>query len=222
MFANRDEAGRLLSEKLRKYKGANPLVLGIPRGAMPMAAIIAQELDGELNAILVHKIPAPSQEELAIGSVGLSGEIFRLPSIKAYGISEEYVQTAAQAQRLKLKDRRARLQLPPYSCKNRTVILVDDGIATGATAFGAIHEIRAQKPSKLILAAGVVPASLSAQMRKAVDEFVVLEEPDFFYAVSQFFQDFTQVTDEDVVEIFKQEKFKKRRPSAMQVNEKHP
>ena len=222
MFTNREEAGRILSKKLRKYKGANPLVLGIPRGAMPMAAIIARELDGELNAILVHKIPAPNQEELAIGSVGLTGDVFRLPSIQAYGISEEYVQKAVQEQRLKLKDRRARLQLPPFNCKNRTVILVDDGIATGATAFGAIHEIRAQKPAKLILAAGVVPASLSSEMRGMVDEFVVLEEPDFFYAVSQFFQDFTQVTDEEVVEIFKQEKFKKRQPQVSQVNEKHP
>lgn len=220
MFANREEAGRLLSKKLFQYKGKSPLVLGIPRGAMPMAEIIARDLDGELNAILVHKIPAPNQEELAIGSVGLTGDIFRLPSIDAYGISEDYVQKAAKEQRLKLKERRSRLHLPAFNCLHRTVILVDDGIATGATAFGAIQEIRAQKPAKLILAAAVVPLSLATQMREVVDEFVVLEEPEFFYAVSQFFRDFTQVTDEDVMAIFHRDK--KMHAWKEQSKERHP
>lgn len=203
MFKDRQEAGQLLLQKLIKYKGQNPLVVGIPRGAMPMAEIIADGLSGELNAVLIHKIPAPGQEEFAIGSVGLSGHIFRLPYIRSHGISESYVTTAAAEQLEKLQQRKARFLLPDLNCMGRIVILVDDGIATGATAIGAIHEIRSQKPKKLILAAGVIPASTSAQMRSLVDEFIVLEEPEFFYAVSQFFQNFSQVTDEEVIQIFK-------------------
>lgn len=203
MFKDRQEAGQLLLQKLIKYKGQNPLVVGIPRGAMPMAEIIADGLSGELNAVLIHKIPAPGQEEFAIGSVGLSGHVFRLPYIRSHGISESYVTTAAAEQLEKLQQRKARFLLPDLNCMGRIVILVDDGIATGATAIGAIHEIRSQKPKKLILAAGVIPASTSAQMRSLVDEFIVLEEPEFFYAVSQFFQNFSQVTDEEVIQIFK-------------------
>lgn len=203
VFKNREEAAQLLLKKLMKYKGQNPLVLGIPRGAMPMARIIAEGLQGELNAVLIHKIPAPNQEELAIGSVGLSGEVYRLPFIRHYGIPESYVQQAAHQQLEVLKKRKERFHLPDYNSQGRIVIIVDDGIATGATAIGAIHEIRAQKPKKLILAAGVIAASSAEEIRNLVDELLVLEEPEFFYAVSQFFVNFAQVTDDEVVEIIK-------------------
>lgn len=201
MLKNREEAAELLLKKLMKFKKQNPLVLGIPRGAMPMARIIAEGLEGELNAILIHKIPAPNQPELAIGSVGLSGEIYRLPLIETYEIPESYVQQAAYQQVEILKKRQERFHLPPLSCKDRVVIIVDDGIATGATVMGAIHEVRRQKPRKLILAAGVVAQSTADEIRPKVDELISLDEPEYFYAVSQFFSDFTQVTDEEVVEI---------------------
>ncbi|HEY8270005.1 MAG TPA: phosphoribosyltransferase family protein, partial [Pseudobdellovibrionaceae bacterium] len=188
----------------------NSLVLGIPRGAMPMARIIAEGLDGELNAILIHKIPAPNQPELAIGSVGLSGDIYRLPLIETYEIPEFYVQQAAHQQLEILKKRSERFHLPPLVCKDRIVIIVDDGVATGATVFGAIHEIRQQAPRKLILAAGVVAKSTAEEIRPLVDELISLNEPEYFYAVSQFFEDFSQVTDEEVVEILKSAKKSKR------------
>ncbi|WP_415063908.1 phosphoribosyltransferase [Bdellovibrio sp.] len=214
IFKDREEAAQLLLKKLIKYKDQNPLVLGIPRGAMPMARIIAEGLNGELNAVLIHKIPAPHQEELAIGSVGLSGEIFRLPLIKEYGIKESYIQEAAKKQIEVLKKRKERFQLPELRCQDRIVIIVDDGIATGATALGAIHEVRSQSPRKLILAAGVVAQSTAASMRSLVDEFVVLDEPEFFFAVSEFFSEFDQVTDDEVVEILKKVKKGKRPPEA--------
>lgn len=203
LFKNREDAAGQLLKKLLKYKGQNPLVLGIPRGAMPMAKIIAEGLEGELNAVLIHKIPAPNQPELAIGSVGLSGEIFRLPLIKDYEIPEFYVQQAAHQQLEVLKQRQARFHLPELNCKDRIVILVDDGIATGATVIGAIHEIRSQNPKELIVAAGVVAEDTAHDIRRLADEFIVLAEPEYFYAVSQFFNDFAQVTDDEVVEILK-------------------
>ena len=167
-----------------------------------MAKVIAEGLQGELNAVLVHKIPAPGQEEFAIGSVGLSGEVFRLPYIQAYSISESYVQAEARVQLEKLKKRKEQFHLPLLNCQGRITILVDDGIATGATAIGAIKELRAQKPKKLILAAGVIPAANVGDIKPLVDEFVVLEQPEDFYAVSQFFADFTQVSDEEVCQLF--------------------
>lgn len=214
MIKNREEAAELLLKKLLQYKGQNPLVLGIPRGAMPMAKILAEGLKGEMSAILIHKIPAPNQPELAIGSVGLSGEIFRLPLIKEYEIPESYVQLAAEQQVENLKSRQRRFQLPPLNCKDRIVILVDDGIATGATAIGALHEIRLQKPRKLIVAAGVVAQSTAGKIRELADELITLAEPDYFYAVSQFFSDFQQVSDDEVVEILKNAKKTRRSPEA--------
>lgn len=203
VFKNREDAAQKLLKPLMKYKNQNPLVLGIPRGAMPMAKIIAEALNGELNAVLVHKIPAPYQEELAIGSVGLSGQIQRLPISKSYGISDAYIEKEAARQLEILKKRQERFHLPKLDCKNRLVIIVDDGIATGATAIGAIHEIRLQKPKKLVLAAGVIAKNTADSIRGLVDELITLEEPDFFYAVSQFFVDFAQVTDDEVVEILR-------------------
>lgn len=203
VFKNREDAAQKLLKPLMKYKNQNPVILGIPRGAMPMAKIIAEELNGELNAVLVHKIPAPYQEELAIGSIGLSGKIHRLPISESFGISDAYIEKEAQRQLEILKKRQERFHLPKLDCKNRLVIIVDDGIATGATAIGAIHEIRLQKPRKLVLAAGVVAKNTADNIRGLVDEFIALEEPEFFYAVSQFFVDFGQVTDDEVVDILR-------------------
>ncbi|MGZ3774103.1 MAG: phosphoribosyltransferase [Pseudobdellovibrionaceae bacterium] len=203
VFKSREDAAQKLLKLLIKYKNQNPIVVGIPRGAVPMAKIIAEALNGELNAILVHKIPAPFQEELAIGSIGLSGKIHRLPMADSWGISEAYIEKEAARQLDILKKRQEKFNLPALNCKNHLVIIVDDGIATGATAIGAIHEIRLQKPRKLVFAAGVVAKNTADTIRSLVDEFITLEEPDFFYAVSQFFTDFAQVTDEKVVEIFK-------------------
>lgn len=191
----------MLTKRLVKYKDSNPLVLGIPRGAMPMAKIIAEGLNGELGAVLIHKIPAPYQKELAIGSVGITGKVFRLPIVEFYEVSDAYMEHEAQRQLEVLKKRKEKFQLPDLNCKDRVVIIVDDGIATGATVLGAIHEVRSQKPKKIILATGVVARVTATEIRSLVDDFIALEEPEGFFAVSQFFSDFSEVTDEDVVKI---------------------
>lgn len=214
MLESRDNAARLLLQKLVQYKDKNPLVLGIPRGAMPMAKIIAEGLNGELGAVLVHKIPAPYQKELAIGSVGISGKVFRLPMVDVYEISDSYIEREAKKQMEVLQSRKDQFNLPTLNCRDRIVIIVDDGIATGATAIGSIHEVREQKPKKLIFAAGVVAKSTAATIRRLVDEFIVEEEPEGFYSVSQFFSDFTEVTDDDVVELLKNEPKRKSQHEA--------
>lgn len=200
-FHDRDEAAQLLSKKLKKYAGTNPLILGIPRGAMPMAERIATDLKGQLGAVLVHKIPAPSNEEFAIGSIGLSGKVHKNLDLVQFGISEAYFEKAAQEQLEKLRARQRRFQLNPPPCKDRICIVVDDGIATGATAIAAIREVRSLHPKKLILAAGVVAKDAAENLRTMVDEFVVLEEPELFFAVGEFFLNFSEVTDDEVEKI---------------------
>lgn len=214
MLKDREEAAQLLLKRLMQYKGKNPLVLGIPRGAMPMAKIVSEGLNGELNAVLIHKIPAPYEKELAIGSVGLSGKVFLLPRLEGYGISDSYIESEVKQQLEVLKKRKAKFKLPDLNCKDRIVIIVDDGIATGATAIGAIQEVHAQRPKKLIFAAGVVASSTAAKIKGMVDEFVVLEQPEGFFAVSQFFLDFSEVTDDDVVELLKHGRPKSTSPEA--------
>lgn len=203
LFRDRLEAAELLLKKLDKYRGKNPLVLGIPRGAIPMAKIIAEGLNGELSAILVHKIPAPYNEEFAIAAIGLSGHIQRSDSIEALHLSESYVQKAAEVQLANLKKRQQKYGLPNPDYKNRIVIIVDDGIATGATTLSAIEEVRSQKPDKIIVAAPVSSRDSAEKIRAQVDEVVILAEPENFYAVGQFFDDFSQVSDEEVIALLK-------------------
>jgi predicted phosphoribosyltransferase len=163
VFKDRESAAYQLLEKLEKYRGKNPIVAGIPRGAMPMAKIIAEGLGGQLAVALVHKIPHPDNEEFAIGSVGLSGNIQRLPYVEEVGISDTYIQSAAKKQLKILKQRQASYGLGEVKMKDRIVIIVDDGIATGATTIGAISEVRSLGASKRIM--------------PLVDEFVVLDIP---------------------------------------------
>lgn len=200
-FKDRLEAAELLLEKLLKYKGLNPLILGIPRGAVPMANVIAKGLEGELGVVLVHKIPFPFNEEFAIGSIGLSGHIHRLSYVDAYDISESYVTKAAneQIQHLKARQKQYGLGTPDYH--DRLVIIVDDGIATGATTAAAIHEVRYHHPKTLILAAAVASQESAKTLSAIVDELVVLHTPTNFYAVGQYFVDFSQVTDAEVISI---------------------
>lgn len=200
-FRDREEAAFQLLKKLTHYKDKNVIVAGIPRGAMPMAKIIADGLGAELGAVLVHKIPHPDNEEFAIGSVGLSGNIHRLPYVEHAGISEAYIQTAARKQLETLKERRRKYGLGELNMKDRVVIIVDDGIATGATTIGAISEVRSVGAAKIVLAAAVSARDAAAQIKPLVDEFIVMDIPPGFFAVAQFFDHFPQVTDEEVIEM---------------------
>ena len=199
MFKDREDAARRLLQRLKRYRGERPLVLGIPRGAMGMAKIIADGLDGELGAVLVRKVPAPGNEELAIGSVGLSGHVVKLSRPDTMDIPDSYLYESARRQLETLKQRQKKFGLVEPGGKGRTVIVVDDGIATGATTMAAIHEVRSQHPKKLVLATAVCSPRMSSRIRAMVDEFVVLSEPEWFSAVSQLFENFPQVTDDEVV-----------------------
>ena len=205
LFQNREEAAHLLAEKLKKYQGQNPLVLGIPRGAVPMAKIIAETLEGELDVVLVHKLGAPGNPEFAIGSVSEGGDVFLSDAARAMGISHDRIEREVQAQLETLQSRRAQYTPihPPIDPSNRIVIVVDNGIATGATMIAALLAVRAKKPAKLIGAVAVAPPDTVERIAKETDEVVCLATPLNFFAVGQFFLEFSQVSDEEVVAILK-------------------
>ena len=198
-FKNRDEAARQLADRLVAYKGQNPLVLGVPRGAVPMARIIADELGGELDVVLVRKLRAPGQPELAIGAVDEAGRVLKG---KYFGIAgEAYMREEVHTQQDVIRARRqmytrAQKAIDPAG---RVVVIVDDGIATGSSMLAAIGSVRARKPRKLAVAIGVAPVQSIATIEADADEVVCLHAPTDFYAVGQFFDDFSEVTDEMVV-----------------------
>ena len=210
LFTNREEAARLLADKLGIYRGRNPLVLAIPRGAVPMASVIAESLDGEMDVVLVHKLSAPGQPELAIGSVDERGQVYVSELAGSLGIGDEYISREKKVQMKILSGRRARYTPvhPPIDPLGRVVIVVDDGIATGATMVSALRAARVQKPSKLIAATAVASREALQMIRGLAEEVVCLEVPDDFYAVGQFFLEFPQVSDEEVITFLKQSRSK--------------
>jgi putative phosphoribosyl transferase len=202
-FKDRTEAAHLLLKKLLKFKEKNPIVLGIPRGAVPMASIIAKGLEAELGVVLVHKIPSPFNEEFGVGSVGLSGHIHRVSSMGSDEIPEAYWETEAARQKTRLEARQEAYGLQEPDYKDRWVIIVDDGIATGVTTLSAVHEVRAFDPKGIILATPVASTESIEMLEPLVDEIIVLHVPNHFYAVGQFYENFTQVEDEEVIQLLK-------------------
>jgi predicted phosphoribosyltransferase len=201
IFQNREHAARLLVRKLSDYKDKNPLVLAIPRGAVPMARIIAESLHGELDVVLVRKLGHPMQPELAIGAIDESGNVFL--SDYAEDVGPDYLENERTRQLNLLRERRARYTpvREPIDARDRLAIVVDDGVATGSTMTTALRAVRRQKPKKLIAAVAVASQSAASAISREADELVCLDIPVDFYAVGQFFKEFSQVTDEHVVEI---------------------
>lgn len=212
-FQNRADAGRLLAKALERYRrrptdkpSQRPLILAIPRGAAPMGAIIADALGGELDVVLVHKLGAPDNPELAIGAVDETGRLYLNEGVSTLGIREDYLEQERQAQ-LRLLHRRRALYTaahPPIDPAGRIAIVVDDGLATGSSMIAALWAVRAKRPAKLIAATAVAPAQTLEVVKELADEVVCLEVPDIFYAVGQFFLEFEQVTDEEVIAILRQ------------------
>lgn len=206
MFRDRIDAAQQLAVRLKSYRGKHPLILGIPRGAVPMAKVIAEQLEGELDVVLVRKLRAPQQPELAIGSVDESGWTYLSEDAQAYGGTADYLAAEKQAQMATLRQRRAQYTpiRPPISPAGRIVIVIDDGLATGATMISALHGLHAQKPAKLICAVPVAPPDTLATVADLADEVVCLDAPAHFRAVGQFYQHFEQVDDDEVIAILQQ------------------
>lgn len=205
IFHNREDAGHQLAWRLGGFAVPQcPLVLGIPRGGVSVAFQIARKLHAPLDVFLARKLGVPGQEELAFGAMAVGGEptldqqIVRIAGISAQQIEQIVAATAATLnQRAKLY----RGERSPPDVAGKTVILVDDGIATGASTLAAVRALREQKPARLVVAVPVAPAPTCAWMRREVDELICLYAPDDFYAVGQFYQDFSQVSDEEVASL---------------------
>src|SRR5688500_17328174 len=199
VFRNRRHAGRLLARKLSVYKDKHPLVLGIPRGAVPMARVIADALGGDLDVVLVHKLSHPDELELAIGAIDDSGNA--ILTDYAPHVDPEYIESEKQRQLEALRQRRVRYTplRPPLDPQGRIVIVVDDGLATGSTMIAALRTVRARIPKELIAAVAVTSPEAARAIARECDVAFCLKVPSKFHAVGQFFADFSQVEEEEVI-----------------------
>lgn len=202
VFANRIAAAKQLAEALAGYRGKHPLILAIPRGAVPMAKVIAEQLDGEVDVVLVRKLRAPGSPEFAIGSVDESGWSYVADYAAGVGADREYIRGEIAEQMETMRRRRAQYTpvRPPIDPANRVVIVIDDGLATGSTMIAALHALRAKKPAELICAVPVAPPDTLEKVRGYADRVVCLSAPSDFRAVGQFYMDFDQVSDEEVID----------------------
>lgn len=205
MFASRDEAGRELARHLLKMRDQAPVVLALPRGGVPVAARVAEALNAPLDLMLVRKIGVPGHRELAVGAIaGAEGQtMVTNPAVAAMeGLNERDIDQLADAERAELRRRQA-LYLngrAPVALAGRTVILVDDGIATGATAKAALLAIRKAAPKRIVLAVPVASDDAVADLRPFADDIICLEIPPMFYAVGAHYRDFPQIDDTEVIE----------------------
>ena len=201
-FTDREEAGRLLAQRLERYAHrADTLVLALPRGGVAVGFELAQALGLPLDILGVRKLGVPEQEELAFGAIA-SGDVRILDPeiIEAFSLSPETIERVAGAEKLELDRREAlfRSGRPPLSVRDCTVILVDDGVATGSTMAAAITAVKRLGAARVVVAVGVAPPSTSRELSSQADEFVCLLTPRDFRAVGAFFDSFAQLTDEDV------------------------
>lgn len=201
VFASRADAARRLAKALTRYRGHNPLVLAIPRGAVEMGRVVADELGGELDVVLVRKLRSPISPEFAVGSIDETGWAYVAPHAASAGADPRYLEQEKEKQLETLRRRRALYtpNRPPIDAKDRIAIVIDDGLATGATMIAALHAARAKQPRLLVCAVPVAAAESLEAVRPYADEMVCLEAPENFYAVAQFYGEFHQVEDEEVV-----------------------
>lgn len=205
MFNDRLDAAGQLADRLAAYRGQHPLVLAIPRGAVPMAKTIATRLEGDFDVVLVRKLRAPWQPELAIGAVDESGWTYIAPFAASMGADTQHIEQEKRKQLDTIRQRRAQYTplRPHIAPAGRIVIIIDDGLATGATMIAALHALRQQKPARLVCAVPVAPPDTLEKVRPLADEVVCLQAPEWFQAVGQFYRHFDQVEDEEVIALLK-------------------
>jgi putative phosphoribosyl transferase len=207
-FKNRSEAGQKLARALSNYKDQHPVILALPRGGVPVAAKVAAALNAPLDLILVRKIGVPFQPELAMGAVVDGGAPIIVRNedvIQSAGIDETQFKAVCDGELAEIERRRQRYLggRERVNVTGRTAIVIDDGIATGATMRAALRATRMRNPKKLVLAVPVAPSESSVAMGEEADEVICLEDHEFFGAIGFYYRDFRQISDEEVIETLK-------------------
>ncbi|GBD35672.1 Putative phosphoribosyl transferase [bacterium HR36] len=204
MFRDRESAGQQLAAELKQRVWKDPVVLAIPRGGLVIGAALARVLPAELDVVLSRKLPAPGQPELAIGAVSEDGEVvLNRGLVERLEIDPDYITKETTRQLAEIRRRQAlyRRVRPPAQLRGRSVIVTDDGIATGSTMIAALHAARLQQPAQLVVAVPVASPDRLSEVRRHCDEVICLLAPEDFWAVGQFYQEFPQLSDEEAVAI---------------------
>ena len=205
VFENRADAGRKLASQLGAYANRKDvIVLGIPRGGVPVAFEVAVSLNAPLDVFVSRKLGVPGQEELAFGAIASGGvRILDTEIVEAVGISGAEIEriTASVKMELARRERRYRGDRPSLKVEGSTVILVDDGIATGSSMLAAITALHQMKPARLVVAVPVAPVSTCHRLKREVDQLLCVYMPETFFAIGQFYDDFSQVTDQEVIDL---------------------
>ncbi len=205
LLSDRREAGRLLAEKLMEYAGrGGTIVLGLPRGGVVVAFEVAKALDVPLDIFLVRKLGAPGQEELAVGAIASGGvRVMNQDVVVALGLSQAQIEAIAAREQAELerRERAYRGESSPPDLAGKTLIVVDDGLATGASMRTALRSLRSHSPARIVLAVPTAPRSTCAALEREVDEAVCLMTPEPFYAIGQWYADFSQTSDQEVVKL---------------------
>lgn len=206
-FQDRRDAGQQLAERLEPYRQARPVVFAIPRGGVPVGAEVARGLNAELDVVVARKLGAPFQAELALGAVTSDGERFLNDEIiSQLGVDDAYLDqvTREQGDEARRRERRFRGGRPPAAVEGRTVLLVDDGLATGATMRAAARSLRKRVPGRLVVAVPVGSREACMALREDADEVICLAQPEPFYAIGLHYQSFEQVDDAEVIALLQQ------------------
>lgn len=213
IFKDRCDAGRQLAERLTFLKDQpNVIVLGIPRGGVVVAAEVARALHAPLDVFLAHKLGAPFNPELAIGAITSTGEILLDELlVRELQIGEQDIAREAEHQRKEIERRMKayRQERPPLDVQNKTVVLIDDGVATGSTVLASLRALRKQRPAKLMLAIPVGPAETIHRLARECDRLIVLDTPEPFWAVGRFYLQFGQTSDQEVIELLETQKLER-------------